>query len=131
MKTIAVPCLLLLITACSQTAQQPETTATLSQTDPEPSFSITETAIGHANLKLAGYGSARNLLRQRACILGKYATENGATHILMPEKPQITLVAEGGNSRHELDHPFEYFVSGQNIPDRAKTRDKLLSECRA
>ncbi len=130
MKAFSVALLLLLVCGCTQTAQQPDPTVALSQNQSQPTFTITKTAIGHANLQLSVEGSARYLMIQRSCVLGRFATENGSTHILMPEKPKISLASVDGRSLRQLDHPFEYFVTGQNIPDGAKTRNTLLSECK-
>ncbi|MEM7068492.1 MAG: hypothetical protein AAF478_06370 [Pseudomonadota bacterium] len=122
----------MLIAACTQTANQsgtidPITTASLPAQEPK----ITETAVGHGNLELSVNGSAKDLFKQRDCVLGRYAHENGVTHILTPQRTEVSFTSVDGLRKSSLDHPFEYFVSGQRIPDGADTKERLMANCKA
>ncbi|MEM7216548.1 MAG: hypothetical protein AAF423_13495 [Pseudomonadota bacterium] len=91
---------------------------------------ITETALGNANIRLVvNQGPVSDLFDARDCALGKYAQRSNASHILLPENTEVIAKVIGDSGTQEIDQPFEYFVTGQKIPDRAKATKSLLNAC--
>ena len=129
LKSIAAIGVLVFVAACSQSTQQSDPVGALSYATTKATIKITDTAVGHANLYLAGNGTTRELYRQRDCALGKYAQKNGVSHILVPTKTNVSFVSIDGVKQNTIDHPFEYFVTGQTMPSGAHSRDRLLANC--